>query len=68
MRYYIIEDGEDILIWDSVDEQMYLSENTEDFRKVKSNLIGISKFRPYAEIIEKTNTRPEGIIFTKKNK
>ena len=66
MRYILIKEGKGTLVWDSVDEQMYLSENGDDFRKVKSNLIGVTKFRPYAEIIEETNAKPEGIISTEK--
>jgi len=62
MRYIIIKDGEETLVWDSVNEQMYLSGNGEDFREVKSSLIGITKFRPYAEIVGETNTRPEGVV------
>ena len=66
MRYIVIKDGRDTLVWDSVDEQMYLSDNGEGFREVKSDLIGVTKFRPYAEIIEETNAKPEGIISTEK--
>ena len=61
MRYFVIKDDDDTLIWDAVEEQMYLSENNLGFRKVKYNLIALTKFRPYAEIIEETNLRPQGI-------
>ena len=61
MRYFVIKNGGDTLIWDSVDEQMYSSEDGVDFSKVKSNLIGISKFCPSAEVIKKTDTKPKGI-------
>ena len=67
MRYIVIKDGEATLVWDSVDEQMYLSDNGEGFREVKSDLIGVTKFRPYAEVIEETDARPEGVIPTEKN-
>ena len=68
MRYLVIKDGGDTLVWDAVDEQMYLSDNGEDFGEVKSDLIGITKFRPYAEIIEETNTRPEGVVSSKQKR
>ena len=68
MRYIVIKDGGDTFAWDSVNEQMYLSDNGEDFRGIKSTLIGVTKFRPYAKIIEETNAKPEGIISIEINK